>query len=143
MGQFIIERQDETNDDQRIRTSGFLRIYRGYYVYEALSKSEKVFGANNQNMMDRAISRCPISYMFKNNDYYYNTFQNIIIRTGVVGAIIFFMMLVFLYRKATQPGKTILVSMAVLSFIASFYLSYMMLLYLIIATKSKDIKIIL
>lgn len=137
-GQKIMVRQDEAIGDVKMKSSGFLRIYRGYYVYEALSIPEKIFGANNKKLMSEAISRTPISFLFGKNDYYYNTFQNIIIKTGAVGAIIFMLLLLALYKRTGITGKAILFTMIVLSFIASFYMSPMMLVYLVIVAKLND-----
>lgn len=134
IGESLIERQSEFEVSETY-TSGFLRVYRGYYVYESLDIWEQVFGANNTVLMENAIRHCKIPYLFGDQDYYFNTVQNILIKTGIVGVILFVIFLVETFRKANPVGKTILIGLTILSFIASMYLSYIMLLYLIFSVK--------
>lgn len=133
-GVSLMERQSEFEVSETY-TSGFLRVYRGYYVYESLDIWEQVFGANNTVLMENAIRHCKIPYLFGDQDYYFNTVQNILIKTGIVGVILFVIFLVETFRKANPVGKTILIGLTILSFIASMYLSYIMLLYLIFSVK--------
>ena len=133
-GESLIERQSEFEVSETY-TSGFLRVYRGYYVYESLDIWEQIFGANNTVLMENAIRHCKIPYLFGDQDYYFNTVQNILIKTGIVGAILFTIFLIGTFRKANPVGKTILIGLTILSFIASMYLSYIMLLYLIFSVK--------
>lgn len=134
IGESLIERQNEFEISETY-TSGFLRVYRGYYVYESLDIWEQIFGANNTVLMENAIRHCKIPYLFGDQDYYFNTVQNILIKTGIVGAILFTIFLIGTFRKANPVGKTILIGLTILSFIASMYLSYIMLLYLIFSVK--------
>lgn len=130
--QKLLDRQDEL-DQTAYRTSGFLRIYRGYYTFNELSLFEKIFGANNKVMMERANKKSPISFLFRDNDFYYNTIQNILIKTGIIGAIIFILFTIQLFARANPCGKTIVTTMTLLSFVSSLYLSFIMLIYLIFA----------
>lgn len=132
----LMDRQEELYDDNK-ETSGFFRIYRGYFVYEELSIFEKIFGANNTTLMDQAIQKSPVAYLFRENDYYFNTVQNILIKTGMVGCLIFIIFLISLYRRTNPAGKLIIITMIAISFVASMYLSNIMLIYLIFAYKLK------
>ena len=134
----IIERQSELDNTTLDRSSGFIRIYRGYYVYAELSNLEKLIGANNPILMDRAIKNSPVSFMFEENDYYYNTVQNILIKTGIIGMLIFIIFLFKLYTQASSQGKAIIICMIAISFLASMYLSYLMLLYFVFAYNYKS-----
>lgn len=142
-GQELLGRQSEIENNND-GSSGFLRIYRGYALYEAMSPFEKVIGINNKTLMTQAANKSSIASMFGEDDFYFNTVQNILIKTGIIGTILFILLIIYLFRRSSPPGKAIIVGLVLLSFVASMYLSYIMLIYLICAykmTKSKAINI--
>lgn len=132
----LIERQNELSGEE-YASSGFVRIYRGYYVFEALPIIEKIFGANNITLLSQANSHSSVSFLFGDNDYYYNTFQSIIIKTGLIGLTIFTIFIYRLFRYTNIIGKSVLITFISLCFIASMYLSYLMLMYLVFIWNNK------
>ena len=89
----LLERQDELSNDIEY-TSGFLRIFRGYYVYEEFTPIEKVIGVNNLTILDERIKTCKAAFTFKENDYYANTFQKFLLNTGIIGVIFFIIIII-------------------------------------------------
>lgn len=141
MGQKLFERQDQINADSSMTSdnrSGFIRIFRGYYVFEELSPIRKIFGDNNIESIDKYIKQCPVSFMFDDGDRYLNSIQSFLIRTGYTGLAIFLLLILSLYRNNTFTSKNILILLLGLSFISSNYFSCEMMLYLLIPYKLKN-----
>lgn len=132
----LLERQDELSNDIEY-TSGFLRIFRGYYVYEEFTPIEKVIGVNNLTILDERIKTCKAAFTFKENDYYANTFQKFLLNTGIIGVIFFIIIMFGLMRNNTPVGRTIAFVYFGSSFIAASYLAPIMFLYLYIAYMEK------
>ena len=132
----LLERQDELSNDIEY-TSGFLRIFRGYYVYEEFTPIEKVIGVNNLTILDERIKTCKAAVTFKENDYYANTFQKFLLNTGIIGVIFFIVIMFGLMRNNTPAGRTIAFVYFGSSFIAASYLAPIMFLYLYIAYMEK------
>ena len=132
----LLERQDELSNDIEY-TSGFLRIFRGYYVYEEFTPIEKVIGVNNLTILDERIKTCKAAFTFKENDYYANTFQKFLLNTGIIGVIFFIVIMFGLMRNNTPAGRTIAFVYFGSSFIAASYLAPIMFLYLYIAYMEK------
>ncbi len=142
MGQYIIERQDQLNADGDAQSgqSGFLRIFRGYYVYGALSPIEMIIGADDIKRIDSAINSSGVAWAFKKNDYYFNVVQGLLIRTGVIGMVVFVLFLLWGLRKTDSSGKAILLTFISLSFISSLLFTPTMALYLLLALSLKKKK---
>lgn len=135
--QSLLERREEVSngiDD----TSGFIRIRRGYYVYEEYSVIEKIVGVNNISKLQERIRSCKASYTFGDNDYYANTFQKFLLNTGLVGVLFFLMIMFSIFKNNTPIGKTIICVYFVMSFISSTYLGAIMFLYLYMAYNAKN-----
>lgn len=132
----LLKRQDELSNDIEY-TSGFLRIFRGYYVYEEFTPIEKVIGVNNLTILDERIKTCKAAFTFKENDYYANTFQKFLLNTGAIGVVFFIIIMFGLMRNNTPVGRTIAFVYFGSSFIAASYLAPIMFLYLYIAYMEK------
>ena len=135
MGQYIIERQDQLSaeGDAQSGQSGFLRIFRGYYVYGAMTPIEQIIGADDIKRIDLAISSSGVAWAFRENDYYFNVVQGLLIRTGVIGLIVFILILLRGLRRTDSSGKAILLTFVSLSFISSLLFTPTMALYLLLA----------
>ena len=133
MGNSLLERSD-TMTGEVGTSSGFLRTFRGYYIYDEYNLLEKITGINNMDIIKSKRDQCDVSWTFLNdNDMYVNCIQDILLRTGVIGAIIFLMLFWSIWRHNTLSGRTILITFILLSFIASLYMSSAMMLYLYLA----------
>lgn len=135
VGQIVSKRTEElsmvssvTGDD-----SGFVRIYRGYYVYDNLNFFEKTFGLFNFERLRERINSSSVGWAFEANDDYFNVIQNVLIKTGILGMLIF---LIFLFRdlwyKNTEYSKCIIFIFLVFSFVTNMYLTPTMVLYTVL-----------
>lgn len=136
-GEKLLERQTEL-DGGIEASSGFVRIFRGYYVYDEYSPLEKIIGINNLSKQVERINTCKAAYTFGEEDYYANTFQKFLLNTGLIGAILFFVIMAYLFRNNTPVGRTIVLVYTGLSFIAATYLGPIMFLYLYMANGCKQ-----
>lgn len=131
-GQELIQRQTEL-DSGIEASSGFVRVIRGYFVYDEYSTFEKIVGINNLSRQIAKINTCKAAHTFGDEDYYANTFQKFLLNTGLIGAIFFFIIMFYLFRHNSPIGRTIILVYTGLSFIAASYLGPIMFMYLYIA----------
>lgn len=133
IGKSLLERQDSISGEMN-NSSGFFRIYRGYYVFAKYSAFEKIVGINNMSTIKQRRDASKISFLVEgDDDLYFNCFQHFLLRTGFIGAIIFLLLCRSLWRNNTYEGKAIILTFFVLSFVASLYLSSIMMLYIFIS----------
>lgn len=132
IGKKLLERQNEL-DGTIENTSGFFRTFRGYYVWNAMNDTEKIFGLNSVDRIDETIRKSSVYFMFRENDRYFNAFQNIIIQTGLIGLVLFGFFILELWKYNNFAGRCCIAIYLALSFVASIYFSYVMLLYFILA----------
>ncbi len=139
-GAQMMERSEELNysDATNFRSSGYLRMYRGYAVYSEYSPSEKIFGIYDNELIQRKINSSIMAAAFYDDDMYFNGVQNILIRTGLIGALIFSILIITLWRGNHISSKAILLVLVVFCFIASIYLTEAMALCLLLADKIKN-----
>lgn len=135
-GTLLLKRQDELSNNMDA-SSGFIRIYRGYYVFDKYDVAEQIFGVNSKVEIEKKIRQSKVENMFDEDDMYFNVVQAVLTRTGYVGALIFLVMIFSLWRKNDYRGKAILLTFVVLSFMTALYLSMTMCLYLMLAYKSR------
>lgn len=113
-------------------TSGFYRIYRGYYVYDEYNIVERIFGINNFSLIRDKIYQCKYAFTFDRDDMYFNTIQNFLIKTGIIGLLLYLLFLKSIYKGNDYCSKSIVLTLFVFSFIANLFLSYLMLIYILI-----------
>lgn len=131
VGQKIIDRTEEL-DSSGDKSSGFIRIYRGFVVYSELNLLEKITGINNPTRIEQAISTSNVNFMFKKNDTYFNNIQSVLMNTGLIGLFIYSLVLGSFIRKSVVSMKMVTILYIALSFVASMYLSWQMLFFLIL-----------
>lgn len=131
IGQSLLERQDQLTMDATTGRSGFLRIYRGFFVYNEMPLIYKIIGNDNPNELSSYCNKTGL-YFEDENDLYFNTFQTFIIRTGIVGLLIFSLFLVSLYKNNSTECKCISWVFIALSFISSMHFTIPMCLYIFI-----------
>ena len=132
-GNSLKERQN-TVTGEIDTSSGFIRMFRGYYIWDEYSTLEKITGINNISIIKNKINQCKVSWTFADeNDTYVNCVQNIMLRTGIIGLLLGVAVLMFLWRGNSYTGKSILLSFVGLSFMSAIYMSPTMILYLFLA----------
>lgn len=140
MGMALLERQSEMSIIYEGGSrSGFLRVWRGFYVYNDYSFFEKILGCpDNSAQLKHVYSSGMI--MDVGAELYFNAFQKILLNTGVVGIGIFSYVYYNIWRKNTVCGKAILLTLIVLSFISAIYMTHTMILYMLLATNMKNVE---
>lgn len=102
--------------------------------------TQKIFGCNNPSLIKRAISRSSVSDMFEENDLYFNTIQTVLIKTGIIGLVIFLLFLFDIYHHNLNFGKIVVVTFLGYSLLASLFFTDIMMLYLVLAFSLKKNK---
>ncbi len=138
MGQGLLERQNQLSvDDHGSAMSGFRRIYRGYFVYDVYSPFEKITGLYNGERVAEKIKQSVVAYDFEDDDQYFNAVHNILLRTGVIGALIFIIFIIFEWKGNNECGKALLLALIVLMFISAIYLTDAMALFVVLSDMLK------
>lgn len=129
----ILNRMSEfsTDVDASGPHSGFLRIWRGYFIYGIMPFLSKIFGVG-PGSLDYVCS------LYVNNDAgfegtYMNGIQSLLCIGGIFGLALFLVFLVHMYKKLSLSGRIIIISMMALFFIENMLFSPKMFLYILIA----------
>lgn len=136
-GEKLVERVEELEPDQAQVSSGFIRIFRGYYIWDEMDIEEKLIGINSIQEVGEKINSSKVALAFADDDYYMNVVQSIMVFTGCIGVLIFTGLLIYLWKGNNWAGRCCIAIYIALGFIASLYFSYTMLLYLLVALLMK------
>lgn len=131
IGQRLLDRQDQLDvSGSSSGQSGFVRVYRGFYIFSNFSAIEQLFGNDSPSRIKSQISASHLEVSDGMSDeLYFNTFQTFLIRTGYVGALLFFFILISLARQSDYCGKSIIVLLFTLSLISSMHFTEVMAIY--------------
>ena len=134
MGQKLLDRQEQldASGNSQGGMSGFLRIFRGYYVYGAMTPIEQIIGADDKGRIDAAIASSGFAWSFMENDYYFNVVQTLLIRTGIIGTLLFLIFMISSMKWVTDSGRAILIVLLALCFISAIHFTPVMALYLLL-----------
>ena len=140
MGAFVNERSSEiTNvsaDDEG--TSGFIRMWRGYFVFADYSVWEMIFGNPNYNSIIGHVYRSNMQLYLEDFALtYFNGVQRILIHTGFIGLGLFAYYVITLWRDNTICGKCLILTMLVLMLIESIFGTTRMALFLLLIQYQK------
>ena len=137
LGENLLDRKDSVSGEMDT-SSGFFRIYRGYYVFDAYTPIEKIIGLNNFDKIKKRRDESKVSFLVESeNDLYFNCFQHFLLRTGFIGAFLYILLCISLWRKNSYEGKAIILTFFALSFVASLYMSSVMMLYVYLSFACK------
>ena len=86
-GEKLLDRQAEIFQDgalrgQTMKMSGFIRIWRGYYILDTMSPFEILVGLHSKEKLEQKISQTSVAYTFGVNDTYMNAFQSCLLYTS-------------------------------------------------------------
>lgn len=138
MGAGVLERSTELSSEYEGGSrSGFLRLWRGYYVFEDYSFREQLFGVTNQNVILEHVYHSGMSFGIR-AELYFNGFQDILLYTGYVGLIIFVIVLRYLWKGNTLCGKAIIGTFVALMLVENIYFSNVMLVHLLLSESMKE-----
>jgi len=119
--------------------SGFLRVWRGIYVFQDYNIFEKIFGCPSSAIQLTHIKNAGME-MEAGYELYFNMLQKIFLNTGFIGFLIFVYICFHIWRNNTICGRAILSTMIVLSFISAIYMTSTMLTYMLLAENMKNSK---
>lgn len=134
--EILVNRASEF-DSGNYESSGFIRMLRGYYLYSDLPLINQIFGVGTTNLSS-VIQKSSIAFMFGDDEVYLNGIQAVLIGGGIAGLFLFLLMIYRMYKQVDFTGRMILISFLIISFMASSYLSVIMLLYLVLALQFKN-----
>lgn len=138
MGNSMLGRQEELSISYEGGSmSGFLRVWRGYYVFSDYSFFEKIFGCPDITAQVEHIKSVGL-LIGTSAELYFNAFQKILLNTGFIGVLIFVFIVVKLWRDNSFCGRVILLTFVVISFIAAIYMSHTMILFFVLSKSMKD-----
>lgn len=132
MGQSLLGRQEELTGEVG-DSSGFVRVVRGYYIIQSFDLFQFIFGINGTELYSRAINSSGIGWAFADGDYYFNGFQTIIIRTGLVGLVLLYSFIIQIWRKGGILSQSILLIYIFASFVAASFFSFSMCIQFVLA----------
>ena len=130
-GEEMLERTSELSTTNMERHSGFVRVYRGYILWNELSDPLKVLGVGKDT--GPVFENSSFKWMFfSENDRFLNGIQSVLICNGIIGLII---ILVFFYRIYKFSAidiyrRALLYSFLILMFMESIFNSSYMVFYL-------------
>lgn len=137
MGEGIMARTDELSTDYSGGSrSGFLRLWRGYFVFNDYSFTEMLFGVANDKTLLYHVDHSGMSFGIT-AELYFNALQRILLQTGFVGLGIFTYVLYKIWRGNTICGKTIICTLIAISCVENIYLSNVMIVHLALAESMK------
>lgn len=122
------------------KQSGFLRIWRGYFIYNNLESVYKLFGVGVgsieyvSNLIYIPGSRYEGSYM--------NGIQTLLVSGGIIGTLLFFRYLYLLCRNMSSIGITIIICMIAMFFIEHMLFTPKMFLYILVSCSISKVDII-
>lgn len=112
--------------------SGFLRIWRGYFIYASMNFASQLFGVG-PGCLDYVCNAVIIPGT-RYEGTYMNGIQLLLVTGGIVGLMLFFNYLFRFARKLDVTGKCILIAMICIFLMEHMYNTPKMFLYLLLAS---------
>ena len=144
-GQKVIERavtiDAESTVDKGYVSSTFFRIYQGYFIFNEYSTLYKLLGNDHESYIRQSAYNSPvIRGMYSSREFvvYFNSFQSVLIYTGLIGLIIMLFFFKSVWKNNSYCGKSMLFLLIAISLVSSNFFSTTMALYLIPAIALKE-----
>lgn len=109
-------------------TSTYVRIFRGYSLFDEFRILNKVVGMNSSLKIESIISKGDMFNLFLEDDLSFNGIQSILIYGGIVGLLLFSLHFHYLFKMNGIEGRIIGIVFIGLSLMAAVYLKPTMLL---------------
>lgn len=123
MGQMMISRSNEFSTEG---TSGFTRVIGGYLMFDQLDFNEQMIGIPD------AREKFGILKFDGSLFFFANGIQTILLSLGYLGAVLYFIFYVTLFKKTALSSRMCIIILLVISLIESDYLNPFMMLLTII-----------
>lgn len=144
-GQKVIERavtiDAESTVDKGYVSSTFFRIYQGYFIFNEYSTLYKLLGNDHESYIRQSAYNSPvIRGLYSSREFvvYFNSFQSVLIYTGLIGLIIMLFFFKSVWKNNSYCGKSMLFLLIAISLVSSNFFSTTMALYLIPAIALKE-----
>ena len=116
-------------------SSGFVRLLQGYYIYNALPVVNKFIGCDVSMLESMQLPF--VTYVNNEAILFTNGFSTLLIRTGLLGALILVYVYVQLFKNGNLLAKAIIVLLLTMSLVEQVYINSSMLVCTIIAYKNQ------
>lgn len=127
LGESVSERGSEFTD-YSATTSAYVRIIRGYDLFDDFPVLNKLFGMNPPSKLQLFISKGEMSFLFPENDLFFSGIQSVLVFGGIIGLLIFSFHFSYLLKKTSIEGRIVGVAFIIMSFMSPVYLMGEMLL---------------
>lgn len=111
--------------------SGFLRIWRGYFIYDSLPVVNKILGTGVGCM--EYVTSLMRGYDPINGKSFLNGIQTLLINGGLLGTFLFGVFFMTMFKKCNVAGKYVLVAMIALFFVEHMLFTPKMFLSILVA----------
>ena len=139
MGHTLLERKEEFTYNG---SSAYVRIVRGFLLFDDYSLTEKIFGVNNSSgIMAHIYSSGMSNHFFTDygDNLFFNNIHNILLYTGFCGLSIFILFILHLLIKGSLVSKVIALQFFFVSFSEDMFINDRMIFYLMLIYLFKDI----
>lgn len=129
-GAAVVDRAVQLNPNNNNElSSGIIRVYRGYMVYDTLDLPAQLLGVGVGGAND-AIDNSSYNWMFEEGDHYLNNIQTLLIGYGIIGTFIFMLFLLSMIRTKSFVSVLFVVAFLSTSLLESYFCAYRMLFFL-------------
>lgn len=138
IGKNVVSRNRELTKTIKTKSlsSGYIRIFRGYNIYNELSWKNKIFGIGFKSSSLRdLINSSSYKWMFKTNDMNFNGIQSCLIGGGIICLFFLLLYLYALFQDTNFAGKMFLITLFLLLMSESVFCNTTMLFYIVLAYK--------
>ena len=106
--------------DEQYQSSGFIRFFRGYFVFAEVPTLNKIFGSSPGVVQSTLLNN---ELFWKVEDHFINGFQTLLFHNGIIGAVLYLHHILLFPIKAKKKSIFVLtICIIVLLFGESFYL---------------------
>ena len=136
----LLIRTDEVSLDASSNTSGFIRIFRGYFLLSDMNVMNRFVGLSTNYVLGLLITTFDSFWLFS-KELYLNTFQTKLVYFGLIGTILYYNWLFGEFRKNDLCGKIILMLLMLLMLMESVNAS-LILMYVCLSKTRYHSKVI-
>lgn len=111
------------------------RIYRGFSIFLQMPLFYKIFGVGVNNASDfinnyNIVTKYDVTWISVTE--YFNNITTILIYSGAIGGLLFFIQLLVMHKNMINTGKIILICFVALCFSSSFYFTSTWIIYFLV-----------
>jgi hypothetical protein len=133
-GEKTLQRVEQLDVEQDRVSSGMIRLYRGFFVFDEMPIEAKVFGVGAGGA-DYMIDNSVYHWMFASEeDHYLNNSSFFLIAYGYIGTLLFLLFLIDIIKRKHFLSTVIVAGYITLSLMESFVFETRMLLYIGLAS---------